>query len=173
MSKSLNNYIGIQEPPQEMFGKLMSISDTLMWRYLDLLSFQDNATLAAWRREVEGGANPRDVKVRLAREIVTRFHGPSAADAAEADFVARFQKGAMPEEMPDVELDAGPGGLTIARILKDAGLTPSTSEAQRLIRQGGVRIDGERVADGSHMLPAGASHVFQVGKRKFARVRLR
>jgi tyrosyl-tRNA synthetase len=173
MSKSLNNYIGIQEPPQEMFGKLMSISDTLMWRYLDLLSFQDNATLAAWRREVEGGANPRDVKVRLAREIVTRFHGPSAADAAEADFVARFQKGAMPEEMPDVELDAGPGGLTIARILKDAGLTPSTSEAQRLIRQGGVRIDGERVADGSHTLPAGASHVFQVGKRKFARVRLR
>jgi tyrosyl-tRNA synthetase len=173
MSKSLNNYIGIQEPPQEMFGKLMSISDTLMWRYLELLSFEDNATLAAWRREVEAGANPRDVKVRLAREIVARFHGPGAADAAEADFVARFQKGALPEEMPEVELDAGPGGLSIARILKDAGLTPSTSEAQRLIRQGGVKIDSERVADGSRTLSAGASHVFQVGKRKFARVRLR
>jgi len=170
MSKSLGNYIGIAESPDEMFGKLMSISDTLMWRYLDLLSFESTATLAKWRAEVEQGLNPRDVKFRLGREIVGRFHGPNAGEAALAGFIARFQQGAVPEDMPEVRIPVPPGGLGLAQILREAGLTASTSEAIRLVRQGGVRVDGEKVADSALVLAAGGTHIFQIGKRKFARI---
>jgi tyrosyl-tRNA synthetase len=173
MSKSLGNYIGIAEAPDEMFGKLMSISDTLMWRYLELLSFESTATLAGWRAEIEQGLNPRDVKFRLGREIVGRFHGPAAGEAAVAAFIARFQQGALPEDMPEVNLIAPPGGLGVAQLLKEAGLTASTSEAMRLIKQGGVRLDGEKVADPALAIAVGGTHIVQVGKRKFARVSLR
>ena len=171
MSKSLGNYVGIDEPPQEMFGKLMSVSDALMWRYLELLSFRPLAEIHAWRREVEGGRNPRDVKVALAQEIVERFHGKAAAGKALADFESRFRDGAMPEEIPEVTLPAGDGALAITQVLKAARLTPSTSEALRMIDQGGVRLDGERVSDKSLKLGRG-TYVLQVGKRKFARVTL-
>jgi tyrosyl-tRNA synthetase len=172
MSKSLGNYIGIDEPPEDMFGKLMSISDTLMWRYLELLSFEPLATLARWRAEVAGGLNPRDVKFRLAGEIVGRFHGPSAAERAHAGFVARFQHGALPEDIPELDLATGGAAMPISRALKESGLTSSTSEAIRLIKQGGVRVDGERLADPAIQLNPGETHLFQVGKRKFCRVRL-
>jgi tyrosyl-tRNA synthetase len=168
MSKSLGNYIGIAEPPKEIFGKLMSVSDELMWRYYDLLSFRGNGEIAALKREVAGGRNPRDIKVMLAQEIVIRFHGRKDAVEALADFEARFQRGALPNEMPEVSLPAGP----IAQVLKQAGLVASTSEAMRMIDGGGVRIDGEKVSDKGIVLPAGNSVVMQVGKRKFARVTL-
>ena len=168
MSKSLGNYIGIAEPPGEIFGKLMSISDELMWRYYDLLSFRGNDEIAQLKREVAGGRNPRDVKVLLALEIVARFHSQRDANAALAEFEARFQRGQLPEDMPEVTVPAG----SIAQVLKAAGLTASTSEAQRLIGGGGVRIDGEKVADGAIALAAGRRVVMQVGKRKFARVTL-
>jgi tyrosyl-tRNA synthetase len=171
MSKSLGNYVGIDEPPAEMFGKLMSISDTLMWRYLELLSFRPLAEIQRWRSEVEGGRNPRDVKVALAQEIVERFHGRPAAEKALADFEARFRDGAMPGEIPEVTVPAVDGSLAITQVLKAAGLTPSTSEALRLIDQGGVRLDGERVGDKGLKLGRG-TYVLQVGKRKFARVTL-
>ncbi len=171
MSKSLGNYVGIYESPQEIFGKLMSISDQLMWRYFDLLSFKSEAEIAAYRRGVEEGCNPRDVKVALAQEIVARFHGQPAAEAALADFEARFRQGAIPEEMPEFELQAEtPAGLPILQVLKQAGLTASTSEAMRMIDQGGVKMDGEKVNDKAVLVPAGATLVLQVGKRKFARV---
>jgi tyrosyl-tRNA synthetase len=170
MSKSLGNYIGIDEPPTEMFGKLMSVSDTLMWRYLELLSFESAQTIEQWRAEVAGGTNPRDVKVRLALELVTRFHGPQAAEQAHTDFVARFRQGAMPEDMPEIQLESG---LSLPQVLRMAGLTPSSSEAVRLIKQGGVRIDGEKVGGPDVMLEAGSTHVLQVGKRKFCRVHVR
>jgi tyrosyl-tRNA synthetase len=170
MSKSLGNYIGINEPPSEMFGKVMSVSDTLMWRYLELLSFESTRTIEAWRADVRAGANPRDVKVRLALELVARFHGPQAAHQAEADFVARFQQGAMPEDMPELELD---GALNLSQVLKAAGLTASTSEAMRLVQQGGVRIDGEKAGGADITLESGRAYVLQVGKRKFCRVRVR
>ncbi len=173
MSKSLGNYIGIADSPDEMFGKIMSISDTLMWRYLDLLSFESTATLKKWRLEVEQGLNPRDVKFRLGKEIVARFHGPAAGEAALAGFIARFQQGMQPEDIPDVGLIVSSGVLGIAQILKEAGLTSSTSEAIRLIRQGGVRIDGEKVENSNLEISAGEAHVLQVGKRKYARVTLR
>jgi len=171
MSKSLGNYIGIAEPAAEMFGKLMSISDDLMWRYLELLSLRPGAQLAAWREEVAGGLNPMEIKFRLAGELVERFH--SAADAAQAReaFVARFRRGDVPDDMPEVVLEA-PGGLPVANLLKDAGLVGSTSEALRMIAQGAVRIDGERVEDKGLRLPAGTRAVVQVGKRRFARVTL-
>jgi tyrosyl-tRNA synthetase len=171
MSKSLGNYVGIDEPPQEMFGKLMSISDALMWRYLELLSFRPLDEIHGWRREVEGGRNPRDVKVALAQEIVERFHGRPAAEKALADFESRFRDGQMPEEIPAVTLPAGGDPLAITQVLKAAGLTPSTSEALRMIDQGGVRLDGERVSDKALKLGRG-TYVLQVGKRKFARVTL-
>ena len=172
MSKSLGNYIGINEAPDEMFGKLMSVSDTLMWRYLELLSFESTATLQEWRAEVEQGLNPRDVKFRLGREIVNRFHGPGAGDAAIDSFIARFQQGSLPEDMPEVAITAPKGALAIPQILKEAGLTASTSEAIRLIKQGGVRLDGEKVAEPGVEIAVGGSHVLQVGKRKFARITL-
>jgi len=172
MSKSLGNYVGIHEPPDEMFGKLMSISDELMWRYFELLSFESGATLAAWRREIEEGANPRDVKFRLAQEVVARFHDAAAAAKAQENFIARFQKGAMPEEMEEIELVGKGKGYPLANLLKDAGLVSSTSEALRLIGQGAVRLDGQRIEDRGLVIGQGASHVCQVGKRRFARVRV-
>jgi tyrosyl-tRNA synthetase len=167
MSKSLGNYVGIAEPPQEMFGKLMSISDQLMWRYIDLLSFSSQTEQKKWKDE-----HPRDVKVRFAKEIVARFHSQQAAAAAEADFDSRFRKGETPEDMPEVALQAGAEGMLITQALKQANLVPSTTEAQRTIEQGGVKIDGEKVSDRGLRLKAGCNVVIQVGKRKFARVRL-
>jgi tyrosyl-tRNA synthetase len=170
MSKSLNNYIGINEPPDEMFGKLMSISDHLMWRYFELLSFRPLAEIGQLQQQVADGANPRDIKFQLGQEIVARFHDAAAAEAAQAGFVARFQKGAMPDDMPELTLDSEDGVLGIASLLKGASLTGSTSEAFRMLKQGAVRIDGERVEDKSLTIKSGATHVFQVGKRRFARV---
>jgi tyrosyl-tRNA synthetase len=172
MSKSLGNYVGIAEPPGEIFGKLMSISDELMWRYIELLSFEPLSTITQWKDEVRQGANPRDVKVRLAREIVARFHGAEAARRAEDEFDQRFREGVIPEEMPEVAVKAPPGGILIAQLLKQAGLTPSTSEAQRMIEQGGVKLDGARVSDKGLKIAAGQALVVQVGKRKFARIRV-
>ena len=173
MSKSLGNYIGISEPADEMFGKLMSISDELMWRYFNLLSFRPLRDIEQMRREVAGGLNPRDIKFQLCQEIVARFHDRGAAQTAQANFVARFQKGNIPEDMPEVVLSAEGGNLGIASVLKGAGLTGSTSEAFRMIQQGAVRIDGERVADRDMNIQSGCTHVFQVGKRRFARITLR
>lgn len=168
MSKSLGNYIGIAESPTEIFGKLMSVSDELMWRYYDLLSFRANEEIARFKREVADGRNPRDIKVLLAQEIVARFHSVGDAAAALAEFEARFQRGVLPEDMPEISVAAGP----IAQVLKAAGLTPSTSDALRMIDGGGVRIDGEKVGDRNTALLAGECVVLQVGKRKFARVTL-
>ena len=173
MSKSLGNYVGIAEPPREIFGKLMSISDDLMWRYIELLSFEPLSTLKQWKDAVAAGGNPRDVKARFAREIVARFHGDAAAQSAEADFQQRFREGAFPQDMPDVTLAADEGGILISHVLKQAGLTPSTSEAQRMIEQGGVKLDGERVTDKALKIRVGATVVAQVGKRKFARITVR
>ncbi|MDD3483041.1 tyrosine--tRNA ligase [Azovibrio restrictus] len=171
MSKSLGNYVGIYEAPQEIFGKLMSVSDTLMWRYFDLLSFRSESEIVAFKRDVENGANPRDVKVALAQEIVARFHGAQAAEAALADFEARFRQGAIPDEMPEFVLQSETAeGLSVLQVLKQAGLTASTSEAIRMIAQGGVKADGEKVSDKGLLLPVGATVVLQVGKRKFARI---
>jgi tyrosyl-tRNA synthetase len=170
MSKSLGNYIGITEPPDQMFGKLMSISDDLMWRYFELLSFRPNADLARLREEVAGGRNPRDVKFELGVEIVERFHGAGSGTRARDEFIARFQQGALPEDIAEVTLAGGADGLAIANLLKAAGLVPSTSEAFRQLKQGAVKVDGERVEDGAMKFAAGATHVFQVGKRRLARV---
>jgi len=168
MSKSLCNYIGIAEPPKEIFGKLMSISDDLMWRYYDLLSFRSGSEIAALKGEVAAGRNPRDVKVLLAQELVARFHSAADAAAALADFEARFQRGALPDDMPEFSLPTA----SIALVLKQAGLVASTSEAFRMIDGGGVRANGERVVDRALALAAGDTVVLQVGKRKFARVSL-
>ena len=170
MSKSLGNYVGISEPSREIFGKLMSISDELMWRYYDLLSFRSAEEIANLRREVGEGRNPRDIKVLFAQEIVARFHGAAAAEDALSDFEARFKQGGVPDDIAEVLLSASDGGLSVVQVLRQAGLTASTSEAMRMIAQGGVKIDGEKVADKDAVIPAGVSHVLQVGKRKFARV---
>ena len=170
MSKSLGNYVGINEKPEDIFGKLMSISDDLMWRYIELLSFESIETMNRWKQEVAGGRNPRDIKVAFAQEIVTRFHDKAAADHALSDFEARFRQGALPEDIPEVKVVAEGDGLTIVQALKQAQLTPSTSEAIRMIEQGGVKLDGERVSDRNLKLARGAVVVAQVGKRKFARI---
>jgi len=170
MSKSLGNYIGITEAPDQMLGKLMSIADDLMWRYFDLLSFRPNADLERLKQEVAGGRNPRDVKFELGVEIVDRFHGPGSGARARDEFIARFQQGALPEDLAEVTLAAAGGPLGIAHVLKGAGLVPSTSDAYRQLKQGAVRVDGERVEDGAITFAAGACHVFQVGKRRLARV---
>ena len=170
MSKSKNNYVGITDAPDEMFGKLMSISDVLMWRYFELLSFRPMAAIEALRAECDAGRNPRDAKVMLAQEIVERFHSRAAAEAALARFEARFRQGALPEDMPEQVLHGAP--IPVAQLLKQAQLVPSTSEANRNIDQGGVRIDGQRIADKGLELPAG-TYVVQVGKRRFARVTVR
>ncbi len=172
MSKSLHNYIAITEPPAEMFGKLMSISDDLMWRYFELLSFRPLTEIARLQQSVEEGANPRDVKFELAEEIVARFHSPSGAGAAKAEFVARFREGALPSDIPERSVASIEGRLGLPRLLKAAGLVGSNAEAMRLIAQGAVRIDGARVEDRGLELPAGSEHVYQVGKRKFAKVLL-
>ncbi len=172
MSKSLGNYIGITEPPQEIFGKLMSVSDALMWRYYELLSFRPESEVAGFRREVAEGRNPRDIKVLLAQEIVARFHSVAAAESALADFEARFQRGVLPDEMPEIRLAATDGALPIAQVLKQSGLTSSTSDALRMIEQGGVRLNGEKVSDKSLQLAVNEVFVLQVGKRKFARITL-
>lgn len=172
MSKSLGNYIGIAEPPAEMFGKLMSISDELMWRFLDLLSRRSGAELAAWRGEVADGLNPMEIKFRLAGEMVERFHDAVAASRARDAFVARFRRGDMPDDMLEIAVQA-PAGMPIANLLKAAGLVGSTSEALRAIDQGGVRVDGQRVEDRSLHVARGTTAVFQVGKRRFARVSLK
>jgi len=168
MSKSLGNYVGIAEPPQEIFGKLMSVSDELMWRYFELLSFRSSDEIAKLKREVMEGRNPRDVKVMLAQELVARFHSRRAAELALEDFQARFQRGALPDDMPEISVVAAP----IAQVLKQAGLVTSTSEAMRLIEGGGVRLDGDKVSDKALVMGAGKTVVLQVGKRKFARVLL-
>ena len=171
MSKSLNNYIGVSDAPDEMFGKLMSVSDELMWRYYELLSFRPLSEIASLKTEVEDGANPRDAKVQLAKEIVARFHSEEEADKAEQSFVNRFRKGAIPDEMPEHELECGEeDDIGIANLLKEAALTASTSDAMRMIRQGAVKIDGEKVEDTKLRVVPGEPRVYQVGKRKFARI---
>jgi len=170
MSKSLGNYIGITEAPDEMFGKLMSISDELMWRYFDLLSFRSNADLERLKQAVAAGRNPRDVKFELGVEIVDRFHGAGSGAQARDAFIARFQQGALPEDLAEITLTAAGGPLGIAQVLKGAGLVPSTSEAFRQLKQGAVRVDGTRVEDGTLTFAAGGTHLFQVGKRRLARV---
>ena len=173
MSKSLDNYVGITEAAPTMYGKLMSISDPLMWRYYDLLSFRGQRDVAALRRECDEGRNPRDAKVMLAHEIVARFHSKSAADAAQAEFDARFRAGALPDSMPELTLHAEGAGMPIAQLAKQAGIVDSTSEALRLITQRGLKVDGDVVADKSLAIAPGRTIVVQAGKRRFARVTVR
>ncbi|EKO3491228.1 tyrosine--tRNA ligase [Vibrio fluvialis] len=169
MSKSANNYIGVSEAPSEMFGKIMSISDDLMWSYYELLSFRPLEELQQFKADVANGKNPRDIKILLAKEIIARFHSEADADAAEQEFINRFQKGAMPDEMPEFEFEAG---IAIANLLKDAGLVGSTSDALRMIKQGAVKQDGEKLDD-AKLVPEVGTSVYQVGKRKFARVTIK
>ena len=172
MSKSLGNYIGITDAPNDMFGKVMSISDELMWRYFELLSFRPLSELQRFKMDVEQGANPRDLKFLLAEELIERFHSKAAATAAREDFITRFQKGVLPDDMPEILLTTESVGLPIANLLKEAGLVASTSEAYRMIQQGGVKIDGNKVEDRNVLIQKGGEHVVQVGKRKFAKVSL-
>ena len=170
MSKSLNNTIGIEEPPNEQFGKLMSISDELMWRYFELLSFKPVTDVQALKQDVEAGANPRDIKFMLAQELVDRFHGAQAAEVAQAAFVARFQQGGVPEDLQLTRVSVGADGLQIATLLKKVGLTQSNGEGMRLIKQGAVKLDDARVEDASLTVHSGAEHIIRVGKRRIARV---
>ena len=172
MSKSLGNYIGIDESAKEIFGKIMSISDTLMWRYFELLSFKDLGEIEQYKKQVETGANPRDIKFELAEEIVTRFHNSKSAQDAKNDFVKRFSNNAIPDVIDEIEIKIDPEGISFANILKEAGLVSSTSDAHRMIKQAAVKIDGERVEDGKQILQEGFSAVIQVGKRKFAKILL-
>ena len=172
MSKSLGNYVGIAEPAAEIFGKLMSISDQLMWRYIELLSFEPMQTVRKWREEVAAGSNPRNIKVQFAKEIVARFHGAEAAEQAHSEFERRFRHGMLPEDMPQVTLKVTAEGLAAPQLLRQAGLVPSVSEALRMIEQGGVRLNGERLADKGRRVARGETVVAQVGKRKFARITL-
>ncbi|MGR5077318.1 tyrosine--tRNA ligase [Photobacterium swingsii] len=169
MSKSANNYIGVNDVPNEMFGKIMSISDDLMWNYFECLSFRPLEEIAQFKEDMANGKNPRDVKILLAKEIIARFHSEADADAAEQEFINRFQKGAMPEEMPELEFEAG---MAIGNLLKEAGLVNSTSDAMRMIRQGAAKIDGDKIED-TKLVPAAGTAVYQVGKRKFARITLK
>lgn len=169
MSKSMNNYVGIAESPKEIFGKLMSVSDQLMWRYFELLSFESLQTIQKWREEVEAGRNPRDVKVKLAQEIVARFHSRRDAEEALADFEARFRHGALPDEIPEKIVQIVDNDIPLAQLLKQAGLTASTSEALRMIEQGAVKLDGQKAEDKSLRIKRGESVVIQVGKRKYAK----
>jgi len=171
MSKSANNYIGVSEPAGEMFGKIMSISDQLMWRYFELLSFRPLAEIAQFKADIAAGANPRDVKIALAKEIIARFHDDAAAEAAHQEFINRFQKGALPSDIQALEITAGEG-IAIANLLKEAGLVNSTSDAMRMIKQGAAKLDGNKIEDTRMQLSAGLTGVFQVGKRKFAKITL-
>ncbi|OIQ66223.1 tyrosine--tRNA ligase [mine drainage metagenome] len=170
MSKSLGNYIGITEAPNEIFGKIMSVSDELMWRYIELLSSASLSSIGEWKAQVAAGANPRNIKVRFAQEIITRFHNAAAAEQALNDFESRFRQGGIPDEIATVVLDGVSGGVPIAQVLKQAGLTASTSDAMRMIEQGGVKLDGDKVSDKALVLQAGCDVVLQVGKRKYARI---
>ncbi len=171
MSKSLNNYVGITESPKEIFGKLMSVSDELMWRYIELLSFESISTIQQWKKEISEGRNPRDIKVMFAQEIVTRFHNKHDAEDALTDFETRFKRGALPDDMPQISIQAGnDDGLPLVQILKQSGLTASTSEAIRMIKQGGVKLNSEKVEDKSLKIMSEETIVIQVGKRKFAKV---
>ena len=172
MSKSLNNYIGITDAPNDMFGKVMSISDDLMWRYYDLLSFRPLDEIADLKVRVEKGENPRDIKIMLAKEIIARFHDDAAAEGAHQDFIQRFQKNAIPDDMPDVEISLGEEGIAIGNLLKEASLVGSTSDAMRMIKQGAVKINGDKVEDTRLILTDEGENVYQVGKRKFARITL-
>jgi len=173
MSKSLGNYVGIEDAPNEMFGKLMSVSDDLMWRYIELLSFESLETIAKWRKDIGAGANPRDTKVRFAQEIVARFHDKAAAAAALEDFESRFRHGGVPHDIEEKVIDVAEGGTPIAQVLKASGVCPSTSDAVRMIEQRGVKVNGDTVTDKGLKLVAGSTYVLQVGKRKFAKVTLR
>lgn len=170
MSKSLNNYIGVSDSPTDMFGKIMSISDGLMWRYFELLSFRPLSEIEKFKAQVESGANPRDIKFELAKEIIARFHNQQAADDALAEFIARFQKGAMPDDIEEKTVQSVDGKIAIANLLKDAGLVNSTSDAMRMIKQGAAKIDGEKISDPKLQIEAGTQQIYQVGKRKFAKV---
>jgi tyrosyl-tRNA synthetase len=172
MSKSMGNYVGINEDPQQIFGKLMSISDGLMWRYIELLSFESLTTIQLWKKEVEEGRNPMDVKITFAKEIVERFHSKADADYALEDFQDRHSHGGIPDQMPEVTITAGDRTLLLTQILKQAGLASGTSEAMRMIEQGGVKLNGEKVSDKTLKLGAGPPFVAQVGKRKFARIKV-
>lgn len=170
MSKSLGNYIGITDSPSDMFGKMMSISDDLMWRYYELLSFKPIEEIEGYKTDIANGKNPRDVKIDLAKELIARFHNEEAATAAHQEFINRFQKGAMPDEMPEFELTPQGGEIAIANLLKEAGLVGSTSDAYRMIKQGAAKIEGEKITDRNLVVASGSKAVYQVGKRKFARV---
>ncbi|WP_334056535.1 tyrosine--tRNA ligase [Alteromonas sp. S005] len=172
MSKSLNNYIGITDAPNDMFGKVMSISDDLMWRYYDLISFRPLEEIAELKARVEGGENPRDIKIMLAKEIIARFHDDAAAEGAHQDFIQRFQKNAIPDDMPELEIALGEEGIAIGNLLKEAKLVGSTSDAMRMIKQGAVKINGEKVEDTRLVITEKGENVYQVGKRKFARITL-
>jgi tyrosyl-tRNA synthetase len=174
MSKSMDNCVGITDAPDDMFGKLMSVSDELMWRYFELLSFRPVDELAALRARVDDGENPRDIKFELAGELVARFHDPAAANKAKDAFINRFRNNEIPDEMPELTLDCGEAGLLgIAHLLSQAQLVASNGEAFRMIKQGAVKIDGERVSDKGLEVQAGSTHVYQVGKRRFVRVSLK
>lgn len=172
MSKSLDNYIGIDEAPDQQYGKIMSVSDDLMWRYFELLSFEPVAVIERYQRDVEGGANPRDLKYKLAHELVARFHGKVAADRAHDAFVARFTHGALPDDLQCVEIKVSKEGIQVAALLKKTGLTKSNGEGIRLVKQGAVRIDGGRVDDPARVIAPGSEHILQVGKRRLARIYL-
>lgn len=170
MSKSLNNYIGVSDTPDDMFGKIMSVSDELMWRYFELLSFRPMTEIEQFKTDIESGANPRDIKFILAKEIITRFHDAAAAEKAQQNFIDRFKKGKMPDDIEEFEMQSTDGSLGIAYILKDSGMTSSTGEAIRMVKQGAVKIDGEKVTDTKMAIESNTTKVYQVGKRKFAKV---
>jgi tyrosyl-tRNA synthetase len=172
MSKSLGNYIGIDESAEEIFGKLMSTSDKLMWRYIELLSFESLVTIQRWKQEVEQGRNPRDIKVIFAKEVVARFHSERDAEVALTNFEARFKHGVLPENMPEKNLHSEGDGLPIAKILKQTGLTTSTTEALRMVEQGGVKLNGKKISDKNLKIKSGTTAVVQVGKRKFSKVKI-
>ena len=172
MSKSLNNYIGITDAPNDMFGKVMSISDDLMWRYYELLSFRPIEEIANLKEAVNAGQNPRDVKIELAKELIARFHDETAAESAHQDFIQRFQKNAIPDDMPELSITIDANGIVIGNLLKEANLVASTSDAMRMIKQGAVKIDGEKVDDTRLLITDKTEAVYQVGKRKFARITL-
>lgn len=170
MSKSLNNYVGITENPKEIFGKLMSVSDELMWRYIELLSLESSTTIQQWKQAVKEGRNPRDIKVKFAQEMVTRFHSADDADDALTDFEARFKRGALPDDIPETIIQTQENALPLTQLLKQTGLTTSTSEAIRLIKQGGIKLDNEKIEDKAIQITQGNTVIIQVGKRKFAKV---
>ena len=170
MSKSLNNYIGITDAPNEMFGKIMSISDVLMWRYYELLSFKPIEVINGYKEQIAAGSNPRDVKIDLAKELIERFHDAAAAEAAHQEFINRFQKGALPDDLPEMDVATENGEIAIANLLKEAGLVTSTSDAMRMIKQGAAKIEGEKITDNKLVISAGSTSVYQVGKRKFAKI---